>query len=173
MCQYQKTLSDVHKIQPVYQTLRKANLSPFPYGPINIHFVITRLFCGVRENESGRWLYWQLQRVCAVKRPCWGTVIKGTLHFRPIATYARTSEWFLPFRFFLLIFCMFISLPRFCMCHMYLLGLIISRGQIEYLSRDYLIGWKCRYRRNKPSTVLINSDPDDGDSRLSETSVTP
>ena len=112
-----------------------------------------------------------MQMFFAVKRPCWGTLIKGTQNFRPIATYARTSEWFLRFRFFLL-FCTFISLPRFCMCHMYLLALIISRGQIEYLSRDYLIEWKFRYRHNKPSTVLINSDPDDGDNRLSETSVT-
>jgi hypothetical protein len=45
-----------------------------------------------------------MQTFCAVKRPCWGALIKRTLHFRPIATYARTSEWFLPFRFFLLFF---------------------------------------------------------------------
>jgi hypothetical protein len=57
-------------------------------------------------------------------------------------------------------------------CHMYLLGLIISRAQIKYLTRDYIIEWKFRYRHNKPSTALINSEPGDGDSRLSGTSVT-
>ena len=102
--QYQKTRSGVHKIQPVYQNLRKVNLSPFPCGPIKIHFRTTCLFYGVCENESCHGLYWQMQTFCAVKRPCSGVLIKWTLRFRPIATYATNSERFLPFRFFLLLF---------------------------------------------------------------------
>jgi hypothetical protein len=112
ICQYQKTLSGVHKIQPVYQSLRKMNPSSFPYGPINIHF---------KNNLSPLWCPWKrkLSRAILIDADflCSKTAMQRDVDKK---NSARFYLFYFIFYFYLFIY-LYIFFYRFVLptCHSY------------------------------------------------------